>query len=64
MSNLSTLAGLHTSVEDFDVHAKELCIGGQSVSDIADEIGRTPFYAYDKSLIRKRISHEQDNDRL
>jgi len=47
---------LHTAVEAFEVRDNCLCIGGRTITEIADEIGRLPFYAYDRGLIRKRVA--------
>ncbi len=34
----------------------ELLVGGQRVSALAARIGRTPFYAYDRALLRARVA--------
>ena len=36
-----------------------LLIGGRPVTALAEQIGRTPFYAYDRALIGKRIAEFQ-----
>ena len=33
----------------------ELLVGGRPISVLAEEIGETPFYVYDQSLIRQRV---------
>lgn len=33
----------------------ELLLGGQPLSMLAARVGRTPFYAYDRGLIRQRV---------
>jgi diaminopimelate decarboxylase len=55
VTGLSSIAGLHTKVEEFEVRDGEMCIGGKTVTEIAQEVRRTPYYVYDKSLILKRI---------
>lgn len=40
---------------DFAVRGDELIIGGVAVSDLAARVGRTPFYAYDRAAIARRI---------
>ena len=39
----------------FDTRDGELIVGGRPVSALAHEIGRTPFYAYDREVITKRV---------
>jgi diaminopimelate decarboxylase len=38
----------------FDSQDGELLIGGRKVSAIADELGRTPYYAYDRSVMTRK----------
>ncbi len=33
----------------------ELMIGGRRVSELADEVGRTPFYVYDRSVMTRKV---------
>ncbi|MBL8316553.1 MAG: pyridoxal-dependent decarboxylase, exosortase A system-associated, partial [Rubrivivax sp.] len=33
----------------------ELVVGGQQLSQLAARVGQTPFYAYDRSLLRQRV---------
>lgn len=33
----------------------ELLVGGRRVSDVAREIGRTPFYVYDRSVMSRKV---------
>ncbi len=40
----------------FAVEQNELQIGGMSLSRLAERVGRTPFYAYDRSLITQRVA--------
>jgi diaminopimelate decarboxylase len=39
----------------FDVDGDTLLIGGRRVTDLAREMGRTPFYAYDRRVIARKI---------
>jgi diaminopimelate decarboxylase len=39
----------------FEAKDGELLIGGRKVSDIAAEIGRTPFYAYDRAVMTRKV---------
>ncbi|PTT88424.1 pyridoxal-dependent decarboxylase, exosortase A system-associated, partial [Pelomonas sp. HMWF004] len=34
----------------------ELLVGGQRLSVLAERVGQTPFYAYDRSLLRDRVA--------
>ena len=52
---------LHTQAEDFEVRDNCLCIGGRKITDIASDLGSTPFYAYDARLVQSRIKHLRDN---
>jgi diaminopimelate decarboxylase len=51
---------LHVKVDNFEVRDNCLCLGGKTVPEIASELGRTPFYAYDLRLIQARIKHLKD----
>jgi diaminopimelate decarboxylase len=39
----------------FPTHEGELLVGNTRISDLAAQIGSTPFYAYDKALITQRV---------
>lgn len=41
----------------FDAKDGELLIGSRRVSEIATELGRTPFYAYDRAVMTRKV-HE------
>ena len=46
---------IHANVEEFEVVDNCLVVGKKKIPAIAEEVGRTPFYAYDGALISKRI---------
>jgi diaminopimelate decarboxylase len=46
----------HTPMSQFAVHEGELMIGGQPISRLAERVGRTPFYAYDRELLKARVA--------
>ena len=46
----------HAPMSQFTVHGGELIVGGQPVSRLAERIGRTPFYAYDRGLLKARVA--------
>lgn len=41
----------------FAVAGDELLVGGQPLSRLAARVGRTPFYAYDRALIARRVAY-------
>ncbi|SEL62483.1 diaminopimelate decarboxylase [Roseateles sp. YR242] len=45
----------HAPLDQFPVVAGELQIGGQPLSRLADRVGRTPFYAYDRRQLSARV---------
>jgi diaminopimelate decarboxylase len=46
----------HAAVTAFPVVAGELAPGGVLVSRLAERVGRTPFYAYDRDAIAARVA--------
>jgi diaminopimelate decarboxylase len=46
----------HASLVQFPVVEDELVIGGVPIRQLAGRVGRTPFYAYDRSAISSRIA--------
>ena len=46
----------HAAMNQFAVQAGELLIGGQPLSRVAARVGQTPFYAYDRGLLRARVA--------
>jgi diaminopimelate decarboxylase len=45
----------HASHPWFTTQANQLLIAGQTVSDLAKQIGRTPFYAYQRSTMTQKV---------
>ena len=41
----------------FPFEKNELLIGNRSISEIAGKVGQTPFYVYDKNIVRQRIEY-------
>ncbi|MCG5534455.1 pyridoxal-dependent decarboxylase, exosortase A system-associated [Ectothiorhodospira mobilis] len=50
-----TTAPVHAPVEGFPHQDGELLIGGLPLSRLAARVGQTPFYAYDRTLITRRV---------
>ncbi|CAN5397184.1 pyridoxal-dependent decarboxylase, exosortase A system-associated [soil metagenome] len=46
---------VHAPMSQFAIEAGELMVGGQRLSRLAERVGQTPFYAYDRSLLRARV---------
>ena len=44
------------SMEKFDTTQDELQIGGMPLTRLAERVGETPFYAYDRRLIAARVA--------
>ncbi len=48
---------VHAPMAQFPVnHQGELLVGGLPLSQLAARVGQTPFYAYDRSLLRARVA--------
>jgi len=46
----------HAPITGFPVRDGELTIGGIKISQLANRVGSTPFYAYDRNLISDRVA--------
>lgn len=46
----------HVAMSQFPVRAGELIVGGMSLTRLAARVGQTPFYAYDRGLLRDRVA--------
>lgn len=46
---------VHAAMDQFPVLGGELQVGGMSLSRLAQRVGQTPFYAYDRGLLRARV---------
>ena len=49
-------APVHAPMHQFPVRDGQLLIGGQPLGLIAERVGQTPFYAYDRALLRARVA--------
>ena len=47
---------MHAPMTLFPLRHGELVIGGQKVGALAARVGQTPFYAYDRGLLRDRVA--------
>ena len=51
---------VHAAMNQFAVREGELVVGGERLSLLAARVGQTPFYAYDRSLLRARVAALRD----
>jgi len=58
---MSNLRPKHAPVVQFPVRDDCLQIGGISLTRLAQRVGRTPFYAYDRQLITDRVAFLRHN---
>ena len=47
---------VHAAMNQFPVQDGELVVGGERLSLLAARVGQTPFYAYDRGLLRQRVA--------
>ena len=46
----------HAPMQQFAVHDGQLVVGGERLATLAERVGQTPFYAYDRGLLRQRVA--------
>ena len=49
-------APAHAPMDQFGIADGELLVGGQRLSVLAARVGQTPFFAYDRALLRRRVA--------
>ncbi len=54
---MSTTKPVHAEMTQFAVDGGELQVGGVPLTRLAQRVGRTPFYAYDRALLTARVGH-------
>jgi diaminopimelate decarboxylase len=47
---------VHAPMAQFPLRDGELLVGGQRLSVLAERVGQTPFYAYDRGLLKARVA--------
>ena len=47
---------VHASLPQFPVEGGELVVGGERLSLLAARVGQTPFYAYDRAHLQRRVA--------
>jgi diaminopimelate decarboxylase len=55
MSSEARTPPVHAPMDQFPRIGGELTVGGMPLSRLAARVGRTPFYAYDRGLLRRRV---------
>lgn len=46
----------HAPLQDYALRDGELLIGGQTLTRLAERVGQTPFYAYDRQRLDRRVA--------
>ena len=46
----------HAPMLQFETRGNELMVGGMPLSRLAARVGQTPFYAYDRAALRRRVA--------
>jgi diaminopimelate decarboxylase len=46
----------HSTVASFATRSGSLCVGGVTVDLLAERVGETPFFAYDRELLTRRVA--------
>ncbi|ODV12732.1 MAG: pyridoxal-dependent decarboxylase, exosortase A system-associated [Rubrivivax sp. SCN 70-15] len=49
-------APIHAAMDQFALRDGEIVVGGQTLTQLAARVGQTPFYAYDRGLLRRRVA--------
>ena len=47
---------VHAPMLHFATCGDQLQLGGRPITQLAERVGQTPFYAYDRSLLRDRVA--------
>jgi len=48
---------VHAPMDQFSVKDNELVVGGLKITELADQVGQTPFYAYDRTVIKSTLDN-------
>ena len=56
MSDIIREKPVHASTDQFPVQGNELLVGGIPLTRLAARVGQTPFYAYDRALLTRRVA--------
>lgn len=53
---MSEARPMHALLNNFPVEGNNLLVGGLPLTRLAERVGRTPFYAYDRALMTRRVT--------
>ena len=56
MTTTSREKPVHAPMDQFQSAGRELLIGGIPLERLVDRVGQTPFYAYDRALLTRRVT--------
>jgi diaminopimelate decarboxylase len=56
MSDIIREKPVHASTDQFPVQGNELLVGGIPLTRLAARVGQTPYYAYDRALLTRRVA--------
>jgi diaminopimelate decarboxylase len=56
VNHLERTVPKHAPMSQFPVEDGELIVGGLPLSRLAARVGQTPFYAYDRQLLKRRVA--------
>lgn len=56
MTTPTTAVPSHAPMDQFAATGNQLLIGGMPLSRLAERVGQTPFYAYDRGLLQARVA--------
>lgn len=56
MSTSRPAAPVHAPMSQFSSQGSQLMVGGLPLVQLAERVGQTPFYAYDRQLIKQRVA--------
>lgn len=56
MTTTSREKPVHAPMDQFQIAGRELLIGGIPLERLVDRVGQTPFYAYDRQLLTRRVA--------
>ncbi len=57
---MSIVVPKHAPIEQFEVREDCLVVGGEPLTRLAERVGRTPFYAYDRAVLDRRVRALRD----
>ncbi len=58
---MTTTKPVHFPLNAFPVVNNCLQVGGQPLTRLAERVGKTPFFAYDRALLTSRVQHLREN---